>query len=421
MINRINKRTMSQEEIEKFGKVSRDLKDICREYVTKHLSEDFARACEEMEIDLDGGESDQVDLVRAMDTFIFSGETTGGVQVLDEILEHAKLSKNEKKVTIEWRDKSFESVFEVLGSFDGGFRVLDVVAEVEYDICGNDREVFNKMREKINEGCFLVTRIAPVHGIWFLSGVQIPLPASMQEFIFKNFVLKNSFTAQVRNNEKKLQKAVEMQKEYYDHFVRIFGTDELSVSGKEVVEKEREFFASWMKNLGKDDRESYMRAESLIPDGLQGDFEEFDEVAILVDPRDGMYVVPNYKEFQMLFLDPALGENHRKENILNALEEEDFPAICFRRMCDRYPEAFREGMKIVFPKICKKFDPVQFFNGFMDEYKPGWDTFSPSITLMNERFKKWYYAGKSGRNDPCPCGARNENGKPVKYKKCHGK
>lgn len=30
-------------------------------------------------------------------------------------------------------------------------------------------------------------------------------------------------------------------------------------------------------------------------------------------------------------------------------------------------------------------------------------------------------AKKVGRNDPCPCGAKNEDGKPIKYKKCHGK
>jgi uncharacterized protein len=26
-----------------------------------------------------------------------------------------------------------------------------------------------------------------------------------------------------------------------------------------------------------------------------------------------------------------------------------------------------------------------------------------------------------GRNDPCPCGAMDRNGRPIKYKKCHGK
>ena len=28
---------------------------------------------------------------------------------------------------------------------------------------------------------------------------------------------------------------------------------------------------------------------------------------------------------------------------------------------------------------------------------------------------------KVGRNDPCPCGAKHEDGRPIKYKHCHGK
>jgi len=28
---------------------------------------------------------------------------------------------------------------------------------------------------------------------------------------------------------------------------------------------------------------------------------------------------------------------------------------------------------------------------------------------------------KIGRNDPCPCGAKKQDGRPIKYKHCHGK
>lgn len=28
---------------------------------------------------------------------------------------------------------------------------------------------------------------------------------------------------------------------------------------------------------------------------------------------------------------------------------------------------------------------------------------------------------KPGRNDPCPCGAKHPDGRPIKYKHCHGK
>ena len=32
-----------------------------------------------------------------------------------------------------------------------------------------------------------------------------------------------------------------------------------------------------------------------------------------------------------------------------------------------------------------------------------------------------YDGQKVGRNDPCPCGATTPDGKPIKYKNCHGK
>lgn len=39
-----------------------------------------------------------------------------------------------------------------------------------------------------------------------------------------------------------------------------------------------------------------------------------------------------------------------------------------------------------------------------------------SILILDRTVGK----GKIGRNDPCPCGA-TKNGKPIKWKKCHGK
>jgi preprotein translocase subunit SecA len=30
-------------------------------------------------------------------------------------------------------------------------------------------------------------------------------------------------------------------------------------------------------------------------------------------------------------------------------------------------------------------------------------------------------SAKVGRNDPCPCGAKHADGRPMKYKKCHGR
>jgi len=40
------------------------------------------------------------------------------------------------------------------------------------------------------------------------------------------------------------------------------------------------------------------------------------------------------------------------------------------------------------------------------------------LDYMRKPIKK---AEKVGRNEPCPCGATNDQGKPIKYKKCCGK
>lgn len=52
-----------------------------------------------------------------------------------------------------------------------------------------------------------------------------------------------------------------------------------------------------------------------------------------------------------------------------------------------------------------------------------WMTYRlPSALAVDfvEEINKTRYAGV-GRNSPCPCGKKDENGKPIKFKYCHGK
>ena len=44
-----------------------------------------------------------------------------------------------------------------------------------------------------------------------------------------------------------------------------------------------------------------------------------------------------------------------------------------------------------------------------------------SVNQRGNLRKSVFAEGKIGRNDPCPCGAKNENGHPKKYKHCHGR
>ena len=47
---------------------------------------------------------------------------------------------------------------------------------------------------------------------------------------------------------------------------------------------------------------------------------------------------------------------------------------------------------------------------------------SPQYQYILQKPKQYIREGKKiQRNDPCPCGATDESGKPLKYKKCCGK
>lgn len=44
-----------------------------------------------------------------------------------------------------------------------------------------------------------------------------------------------------------------------------------------------------------------------------------------------------------------------------------------------------------------------------------------SAAVVRPQKQNQQISGKVGRNDPCPCGAKHPDGRPIKYKHCHGK
>lgn len=64
-------------------------------------------------------------------------------------------------------------------------------------------------------------------------------------------------------------------------------------------------------------------------------------------------------------------------------------------------------------KVLDRFD-AQVFQHEMDHL----DGVEEKFVNVNTQLRR--IGEKVGRNDPCPCGAKDENGNPVKYKKCCG-
>jgi preprotein translocase subunit SecA len=60
-------------------------------------------------------------------------------------------------------------------------------------------------------------------------------------------------------------------------------------------------------------------------------------------------------------------------------------------------------------------EPVKSKNGVEVSVRTRSSAPEPSPTPTVSAF------GKVGRNDPCPCGAKHPDGRPIKFKHCHGK
>ena len=79
------------------------------------------------------------------------------------------------------------------------------------------------------------------------------------------------------------------------------------------------------------------------------------------------------------------------------------------------------------PLVEYKTEGHKMFKGFLDaaDLSIADAIFRAEIKPQKQNLKPKTYNLKPkknvGRNDPCPCGAKHEDGRPIKYKHCHGK
>ena len=81
------------------------------------------------------------------------------------------------------------------------------------------------------------------------------------------------------------------------------------------------------------------------------------------------------------------------------------------------------------PLVEYKSEGHKMFQTFLDNFESGVVNMMLRVRLEEKPavpFQQYQPSGikpkdKPGRNDPCPCGAKHSDGRPVKYKHCHGK
>lgn len=148
-----------------------------------------------------------------------------------------------------WREDGFSSLFEIKEVASDKVVVMDVVAEVDYEIYFNVPAKGQEIVKSMPVGSFAHTSILPIKNTWFFSGLQTILPKGSDSVIFETYITHASAHQAFRNNPEKLQRVLESQKEHYQIFIDTFGTDELIVPLAHAKEKLQEYY----DNLGRND------------------------------------------------------------------------------------------------------------------------------------------------------------------------
>jgi tetratricopeptide (TPR) repeat protein len=107
-----------------------------------------------------------------------------------------------------------------------------------------------------------------------------------------------------------------------------------------------------------------------------------------------------------------LGKVRDEMTLLEKKTAEDF---------DKFPLDLKMMKKL--DKTIKQEEKKKFEEDYAVQYSEMLDEYNINFktdTKVHVEVKTNIPRG-TGRNDPCPCGAKDKNGRPIKYKKCHGK
>ncbi len=145
--------------------------------------------------------------------------------------------------------------------------------------------------------------------------------------------------------------------------------------------------------------------------------ETFEFVKKRIEERVGSYKSLRLAGRQMLGTLDFLWMNHLED--IDAITE----SVRLRAYGQRDPLVeYRKESHKLFEDLKANFEAWVFSNVFKIEnmaqtHAEGTQTHAEKIVLkpQNVEFKD------VGRNDPCPCGSKTEDGRPKKYKNCHGK
>ena len=267
------------------------------------------------------------------------------------------MSQDIQEMILGWRGV-IDGIFEVMGKGSGGYHMKNLINEQEYVVYPT---ALVAEASQFEIGDFMSARIVPVRDFHTFSGItaKMPYDGSDKE---RGAIYKIALKIQTRypgkafkDNEEKLKKSMELIRKDYDEYVGYFGSDELIGSGREMVQRHRDFLRYTMFDK-KDPQtrlskaEKYEREHGKAYQLPQINYPETlltqPDVGMLCDPFEGATFLEEWSLFIDIFRDPDayivdwMKKRKAKDVIMGYLESDSVSDIPFRRMAERFPDNF---------------------------------------------------------------------------------
>lgn len=340
------------------------------------------------------------------------------------------------------------SVFRVVRVLKNGFELFNLTNEKQYTVLS-----LTKMTNfrGLGIGEFIVARIFKHEDKYYLIGIDNMLPANKIKDAVRYAIVKivQAPWLVYEDNEKKEKEIQDDIKKMYEKFTKLFGSDEVITTNRHAdtvigILNDEDKIEDFNKDEATKPLEAYKffkikelnnSYDNFLENSLGGfsSHTELYDVGIIFDKELGLYSIPFYKTFCMIFEDDSKVED-AKGCINYFLTNDSISDNIIKRVASKYPNFMNKINSI----LEKEYTLDELISAYKSEFLKRKiysstsvlyhsTVFSTSIDMLKEDEEIQAPQGnlaeqikisnptpntKVGRNDPCPCGS----GK--KYKNC---
>lgn len=340
------------------------------------------------------------------------------------------------------------SVFRVVRVLKNGFELFNLTNEKQYTVLS-----LTKMTNfrGLGIGEFIVARIFKHEDEYYLIGIDNMLPANKIKDAVRYAIVKivQAPWLVYEDNEKKEKEIQDDIKKMYGKFTKLFGSDEVITTNRHAdtvigILNDEDKIEDFNKDEATKPLEAYKffkikelnnSYDNFLENSLGGfsSHTELYDVGIIFDKELGLYSIPFYKTFCMIFEDDSKVED-AKGCINYFLTNDSISDNIIKRVASKYPNFINKINSI----LEKEYTLDELISAYKSEFLKRKiysstsvlyhsTVFSTSIDMLKEDEEIQAPQGnlaeqikisnptqntKVGRNDPCPCGS----GK--KYKNC---